>query len=42
MSERVTLVTGVSKGIGRAVADHLLDRGHRVVGLSRTPPAARM
>ena len=40
MRERVTLVTGVSKGIGRAVADHLLDRGHRVVGLARTPPAS--
>ena len=39
MGERVTLVTGMSRGIGRAVADYLGERGHRVVGLDRMAPA---
>lgn len=34
----VTLVTGVSKGIGRALADHLVKEGHQVIGLARTKP----
>jgi NAD(P)-dependent dehydrogenase (short-subunit alcohol dehydrogenase family) len=37
MTEAValTLVTGATRGIGRAIADHLSALGHRVVGLSR-------
>ena len=34
---RVILVTGARKGIGRALAEHYLDRGDTVVGLSREP-----
>ena len=33
----VTLITGASKGIGRASAELLASRGHRVVGLARNP-----
>ena len=32
------MVTGVSKGIGRAIAEDLTVRGHHVVGLSRSRP----
>jgi 3-oxoacyl-[acyl-carrier protein] reductase len=38
MSQRVTLVTGVSKGIGKAVAEDMMARGHHVVGMSRSRP----
>lgn len=31
----VTLVTGASRGIGRHLAEHYVQRGHRVVGCSR-------
>jgi 3-oxoacyl-[acyl-carrier protein] reductase len=35
MAGPVTLVTGASRGIGRYLAEHYLDEGHRVVGCSR-------
>jgi NAD(P)-dependent dehydrogenase (short-subunit alcohol dehydrogenase family) len=35
---RVILVTGASSGIGKACADHLSERGHRVFGTSRGAP----
>lgn len=35
MAERVTLVTGTRKGLGRSIAEHYLERGHFVVGCSR-------
>lgn len=38
MDQRVTLVTGVSKGIGRVVAEEMTARGHHVVGMSRSRP----
>ena len=37
---RITLVTGVSRGIGRAIADRMLAEGHTILGLARTPPGA--
>ncbi|MGE3067579.1 MAG: SDR family oxidoreductase [Hyphomicrobiaceae bacterium] len=38
MTEASTLVTGVSKGIGRAIAEDLTRRGQHVVGVSRSQP----
>lgn len=38
MTQYTSLVTGVSRGIGRAIADTLAAQGHKVIGLSRTPP----
>ncbi|MCW8908904.1 MAG: SDR family NAD(P)-dependent oxidoreductase [Sedimenticola sp.] len=32
------LITGISRGLGRALAKHYADRGDRVLGLSRTAP----
>ena len=37
---RVVLVTGASSGFGRAIAQELRLRGHRVYGTSRNPAAA--
>lgn len=39
MSETSVLVTGASRGIGKAVAARLAAAGHHVIGLSRTAPA---
>ncbi len=38
-TSKVVLVTGASSGIGRAIADLLHARGHRVYGTSRRPEA---
>lgn len=35
MMTRTVMVTGSSSGIGRAISEHLLETGHRVVGLAR-------
>jgi NAD(P)-dependent dehydrogenase (short-subunit alcohol dehydrogenase family) len=40
MSPRRVLITGASKGIGRAVADRIAEAGNIPVGLARTRPAA--
>ncbi|GAB5408875.1 MAG: SDR family oxidoreductase [Balneolaceae bacterium] len=32
-----TILTGSSRGIGKAIADLLLDHGHKVIGTSRSP-----
>jgi 3-oxoacyl-[acyl-carrier protein] reductase len=38
MEQPVTLVTGASRGIGRAIAQELTRRGHHVIGMSRSRP----
>jgi 3-oxoacyl-[acyl-carrier protein] reductase len=35
MAASVTLITGASRGIGRYLAEHYLERGHHVLGCSR-------
>jgi NAD(P)-dependent dehydrogenase (short-subunit alcohol dehydrogenase family) len=40
MTEHLYIVTGASRGLGRAIAEHLLKPGHTVLGLSRRSPAA--
>ena len=39
MTMPLTLITGASRGLGRAVAEQALAQGHQVIGLSRRPPA---
>jgi NAD(P)-dependent dehydrogenase (short-subunit alcohol dehydrogenase family) len=41
LSGKVALVTGVSKGIGQAVAEELLREGMQVLGTSRSAPPPR-
>jgi len=36
-SERLVMITGTSRGIGRYLARHYLEAGYRVVGCSRSP-----
>jgi 3-oxoacyl-[acyl-carrier protein] reductase len=36
MAQPVTLVTGASRGIGRAIAQDLIKRGHHVIGMARS------
>ena len=37
---RTILISGTSKGIGRALANRLVEQGHRVVGVARTGDAS--
>ena len=37
--ERVSVITGASKGIGRATAERLYNAGHHVIGLARNLPS---
>ena len=39
-SEHLVIVTGASRGLGRAIAEQLLQQDHRVLGISRQAPAA--
>jgi 3-oxoacyl-[acyl-carrier protein] reductase len=38
MDRRVLLITGTSKGIGRYLAQHYVDKGFEVIGCSRSAP----
>ena len=40
MQEKTFLVVGASRGIGAAVASHLINLGHRVFSVSRSPAVA--
>ncbi|HNJ73271.1 MAG TPA: SDR family NAD(P)-dependent oxidoreductase, partial [bacterium] len=35
MSTPVMIITGTSKGIGKGLAEHFLNKGYRVFGCSR-------
>lgn len=37
MQNRTWFITGINRGLGRALAEGLLERGHRVAGTSRKP-----
>ena len=38
MNPTLSILTGASRGLGRAVAEQLLERGHQVISVSRQPP----
>lgn len=38
MADKIILITGTRKGIGRAIAEHFLANGDIVIGCSRTAP----
>jgi benzil reductase ((S)-benzoin forming) len=38
--KHLTIITGASRGLGRALAEQLAEQGHEVLGLSRQAPAA--
>jgi len=38
--EQVTVITGATRGIGRATAERLAREGHRVIGIARKPDPA--
>jgi benzil reductase ((S)-benzoin forming) len=40
VTQPLSIVTGASRGLGRAIAEQLHGAGHRVLGLSRQQPAA--
>ena len=35
MSEEVVFISGASRGIGTAIAEHFANKGHKVIGTSR-------
>ena len=36
MSEEVVFISGASRGIGTAIAEHFVNKGHKVIGTSRS------
>ena len=36
------IVTGVSRGIGKAIAQRLIKNGHKVIGLARSIKSLRL